>query len=158
MWVYFRKMLPFCRTFLAMSVVSRLYATALFFSALANILFALSAYVIPTDFQIFGKPVLLIVMAIFWGINGWFQSMGFPPIAKNLSYWFANKERGVKWSLWSSSHEVGTYLSMILSGYLITHYGWESVFYVPAFFAILFWFFQHFHFGFSDTIILVSSA
>ncbi|MBR4325914.1 MAG: MFS transporter, partial [Bacteroidales bacterium] len=85
---------------------------------------------------------MLWLLAFFWGVNGWFQSMGFPPIAKNLSYWFSNKERGFKWSLWSSSHEVGTYISVILSGYLITHYGWESVFYVPAIFSIIFcWFF-----------------
>lgn len=123
----------------------RILPSALFISALVNILFVLCAHFItPNKVSIFGLPpisILLWLLAFFWGINGWFQSMGFPPIAKNLSYWFANKERGVKWSLWSSSHEIGTYISVILSGFLITHYGWESVFYVPAFFAILFCFF-----------------
>ena len=120
--------------------------TALFISALVNILFVVCAHFIaPGKISIFGLPpvsILLWLLAFFWGVNGWFQSMGFPPIAKNLSYWFSNKERGFKWSLWSSSHEVGTYISVILSGYLITHYGWESVFYVPAIFSIIFcWFF-----------------
>ena len=123
----------------------RILPSALFISALVNILFVLCAHFItPNKISIFGLPpisILLWLLAFFWGVNGWFQSMGFPPIAKNLSYWFANKERGVKWSLWSSSHEIGTYISVILSGFLITHYGWESVFYVPAFFAILFCFF-----------------
>ena len=122
----------------------RILPTALFISALVNILFVVCAHFVPKEITFFGLPpisILLWMLAFFWGVNGWFQSMGFPPIAKNLSYWFANKERGVKWSLWSSSHEVGTYISMILSGYLITHYGWESVFYVPAFFAIIFCFF-----------------
>lgn len=123
----------------------RILPTALFISALVNILFVLCAhFVTPEKISIFGLPpvsILLWLLAFFWGINGWFQSMGFPPIAKNLSYWFANKERGIKWSLWSSSHEVGTYISVVLSGFLITHYGWESVFYVPAIFAMIFCYF-----------------
>ncbi len=122
----------------------RILPTALFISALVNILFVVCAHFVPKEITFFGLPpisILLWILAFFWGVNGWFQSMGFPPIAKNLSYWFSNKERGVKWSLWSSSHEIGTYISMILSGYLITHYGWESVFYVPAIFAIIFCYF-----------------
>jgi len=122
----------------------RILPTALFISALANILFVVCAYTIPSEpISIFGLPpvsILLWSLAFLWGINGWFQSMGFPPIAKNLSYWFCNKERGFKWSLWSSSHELGTYLSVILSGFLVTKFGWQSAFYVPACFAILFCF------------------
>lgn len=125
--------------------VKRVLPTALFISALTNILFVVCAhFVSPEKISIFGLPpvsILLWFLAFLWGVNGWFQSMGFPPIAKNLSYWFANKERGVKWSLWSSSHEVGTYLSVILSGFLITKYGWESVFYVPAIMAMVFCYF-----------------
>ena len=122
----------------------KILPSALFISALVNILFVLCAHFIsPNKISIFGLPpvsILLWVLAFFWGVNGWFQSMGFPPIAKNLSYWFANKERGFKWSLWSSSHEIGTYISVVLSGFLIGRYGWQSAFYVPAFFAILFCF------------------
>ena len=121
--------------------VKRILPTALFISALVNLLFVICAYYVSPKLTFYGFSVLLMLLAFFWGVNGWFQSMGFPPIAKNLSYWFANKERGVKWSLWSSSHEVGTYLSMVLSGYLITHYDWQSVFYVPAIFAMIFCFF-----------------
>ena len=126
------------------SNVKRLLPFALFVSALANILLVLSAYIFPAEkISFFGLPpfsLLLYTMAFFWGVNGWFQSMGFPPIAKNLSYWFCNKERGVKWSLWSSSHEIGSYLSLILSGFLITKFGWEPVFYIPALIAILYCF------------------
>ena len=85
----------------------KILPSALFISALVNILFVLCAQFVPADkISIFGLPpvsILLWLLAFFWGVNGWFQSMGFPPIAKNLSYWFANKERGIKWSLWSSS-------------------------------------------------------
>ena len=126
--------------------VKKILPTALFISALANILFVAAAYLIPSEAKItfFGLPpfsILLWFLAFLWGVNGWFQSMGFPPIAKNLSYWFANKERGIKWSLWSSSHELGTYLSMVLSGYLITHFSWQMVFIVPAGISILYCYF-----------------
>lgn len=124
----------------------RILPSALFLSAAANILFVIVTHFINPDLRItvFKLPpasLLLWTMAFFWGVNGWFQSMGFPPIAKNLSYWFANKERGFKWSLWSSSHEIGTYISIVMSGFLITKYGWESAFYVPAFIAIIYCFF-----------------
>jgi len=122
--------------------VKKILPTALFISAIANILFVLAAHFIaPGKVSFFGLPpisLLLWILAFFWGVNGWFQSMGFPPIAKNLSYWFSNKERGFKWSLWSSSHELGTGLSFILSGFLIAHFGWEAVFYVPAIFAMMY--------------------
>ena len=124
--------------------VKKILPTALFISALTNILFILCAHFMPTGkISFFGLPpvsILLWTLAFFWGVNGWFQSMGFPPIAKNLSYWFANKERGFKWSLWSSSHELGTSLSVVLSGFLIAHFGWEAVFYVPAVFAMMYCF------------------
>ena len=72
----------------------RILPTALFISALVNILFVVCAHFVPAQISFFGLPpvsILLWLLAFFWGVNGWFQSMGFPPIAKNLSYWFANK-------------------------------------------------------------------
>lgn len=122
--------------------VKSVLPTALIISALANLCFVASAiFITPGHISFFGLPsatILIWLLAFFWGVNGWFQSMGFPPIAKNLSYWFANKERGFKWSLWSTSHEVGTFLSVILSGFLVVHLGWKAAFYVPAIFAVLF--------------------
>ena len=71
-------------------------------------------------------------MAFFWGANGWFQSCGFPPVAKSLSYWFSNSERGTKWSIWSTSHQIGVFASVALSGLVIERFGWMAAFYVPA--------------------------
>ena len=69
--------------------VKRVLPTALFISALTNILFVVCAhFVSPEKISIFGLPpvsILLWFLAFLWGVNGWFQSMGFPPIAKNLS-------------------------------------------------------------------------
>ena len=36
------------------------------------------------------------LIVFFWGLNGAFQSMGFPPIAKGIVHWFSPKERATK--------------------------------------------------------------
>lgn len=113
--------------------------TALLISAIANFAFVISAmFITPGKITFFGLPsasIFLWILAFFWGCNGWVQSMGFPPIARSFTYWFSNSERGRKWSIWSTSHQAGTFLSVILSGFLIQHYGWKSAFYVPAILA-----------------------
>ena len=84
------------------SDVRKFFPTALLMTALANILFALS----PSVVSILGlgpkmfAMVLLWTMAFLWGVSGWFQSAGFPAVAKSLTYWYSNSERGTKWSLW----------------------------------------------------------
>lgn len=123
------------------SDVRKFLPTALILSAIANLCFLLSAFFItPGHASFFGLPsgtVLLWMFAFFWGANGWFQSAGFPAVAKSLTYWYSNSERGTKWSLWSCSHQVGTFLSVIVSGFLAAHYGWKMAFVVPACLALL---------------------
>lgn len=122
------------------SDVRKFLPTALILSAVANICFLLSALLItPGHASFFGLPsatILLWLFAFFWGANGWFQSAGFPAVAKSLTYWYSNSERGTKWALWSCSHQVGTFLSVIVSGFLVAHYGWKMAFAVPAVLAI----------------------
>ncbi len=35
-----------------------------------------------------------LLLAVFWGINGWAQSMGVGPCAVSLARWYGYKERG----------------------------------------------------------------
>ena len=121
--------------------VRKFLPTGLILSAIANICFALSYFVFtPGKFTFFGLPsatLLLWAFAFFWGANGWFQSMGFPPIAKSLTFWFSNSERATKWALWSTSHQTGTFLAVIISGFVIAKFGWQAAFMFPAVTAIL---------------------
>ena len=123
------------------SDVRKFLPTALIMTAIANICFALSAvFITPGEFTFFGLPtntVILWLLVFFWGASGWFQSAGFPAVAKSLTYWYSNSERGTKWSLWSCSHQMGTFLSVIISGYLVAHFGWRMAFFVPGTIAIL---------------------
>jgi len=115
--------------------------TALILSAICNICFVLSAlFVTPGHISFFGLPsatILLWLLSFFWGANGWFQSCGFPPVAKSLSYWFSNSERGTKWSIWSTSHQIGVFASVALSGIVIDRFGWMAAFYVPAIICLI---------------------
>ena len=105
---------------------------ALLMSALANILFGLGPYFIDENLMAAGQPVLLLFMALCWGINGWFQSMGFPGIAKALAFWYSNTERGTKWAFWSTSHQFGTMLGALLAGFVIVKFGWRAAFIIPG--------------------------
>ncbi|GMO52246.1 MAG: MFS transporter [Candidatus Endomicrobiellum trichonymphae] len=85
----------------------------------------------------FGFLPSLPLLTLFWGINGGLQSMGFPPVAKGLVYWFSPKERATKWTLWSSSHTVGTAIGGIVTGLCIAIGDWHAVFYIPGIIGII---------------------
>ena len=103
-------------------------------TAIANILFALA----PNFVSVLGLStkmaamVLLWTLAFLWGVSGWFQSAGFPAVAKSLTYWYSNSERGTKWAAWSCSHQTGTFLSFIIAGFIAAHFGWRAAFLVPG--------------------------
>ncbi|MGB0934685.1 MAG: MFS transporter [Alphaproteobacteria bacterium] len=79
----------------------------------------------------------LLMLGIFWGVNGWFQSMGWPPVARLLTHWYSPKEIGTKWGMWSASHQIGTLASTILAGYLIKYYSWQAAFLVPGILSMI---------------------
>ncbi len=97
-------------------------ATGLFFASVINI--------------IFGFLDTLWLLAFFWGLNGAFQSMGFPPVARGLVHWFSSEERGTKWTLWSSSHTAGTFFIGLIVAFLLKYVGWQSAFYIPGIIGI----------------------
>jgi len=77
----------------------------------------------------------LWVFGGLWVLNGWFQSMGWPPSARMISHWYSPKELGTKWALCSSSHQVGAVAIALLAPFLIVHYGWSYAFFVPSIIA-----------------------
>ncbi|MGD9580216.1 MAG: MFS transporter, partial [Vampirovibrionia bacterium] len=86
---------------------------------------------------IFGSISSLWIFIFLWGLNGWVQSMGFPPVAKGLTHWFGQKERATKWSIWSTSHGVGTTLATWLSGIIVAYFSWRYVFILPGVLSLL---------------------
>ncbi|MGK5082448.1 MFS transporter [Bdellovibrionota bacterium FG-1] len=98
-------------------------AIGLFFSALTNILFGFSSS--------------LVMLGLVWGLNGWFQGMGWPPCARLLTQWYSPNERGTKWAIWNTAHQVGGGVILILGGVLTQQFGWRSSFFVPAAIALV---------------------
>lgn len=85
-------------------------------------------------FMGFGES--LYYFAFFWAINAWFQSMGWPPVARLLTHWFSPTELGTKWGLTIISHQLGGAIIVLMAGFLIQSYGWQSAFIVPAFLVV----------------------
>jgi OPA family glycerol-3-phosphate transporter-like MFS transporter/OPA family sugar phosphate sensor protein UhpC-like MFS transporter len=104
-------------------------STALLASALLNFWFGLSSTV--------------VVFGVVWMLNGWFQGMGFPPCARLMANWFPPQQLATKFSIWNSSHNIGSILIVLLCGALVTT-SWRLCFFVPAAIAIaaavLIWF------------------
>lgn len=69
---------------------------------------------------------------ILAAISAWFQSMGWPPVAKLITRWYPPSELGSKWGMTNVSHQVGSVIVLISGPYLMTCYGWRSIFIIPG--------------------------
>ncbi|ANG66148.1 MFS transporter [Chlamydia gallinacea] len=84
----------------------------------------------------FGMSSSIFLLALWWGLNGWFQGWGWPPCARLLTHWYSKSERGTWWSVWSTSHNVGGALIPILTGFAIDCCGWRGAMLIPGFLCI----------------------
>jgi len=79
-------------------------------------------------------PIMFSILLL----NGWFQGMGWPPSGRVMVFWFSQKERGRKMSIWNVSHNVGGGLIGPLATWGVLIFGtWQSKFYLPGLIAIL---------------------
>lgn len=81
---------------------------------------------------LFGFSSSLVCFGICWGLNGWFQGWGWPPITKQLTYWYSKEERGIWWSVCSTSHNVGGAIIPIIAGYYAQTLGWRYSMFIPG--------------------------
>ena len=66
------------------------------------------------------------LITIFWSINAIFQGCGWPPVTKQLTYWYDKKERGLWWGICSTSHNIGGAIIPIIIGFLSSELGWRK--------------------------------
>ena len=104
-----------------------LFALGLLFSAVVNLFFGFGAS--------------LGVFIGMWALNNLFQGTGVPPCVRLLTSWFSPREIGRAWGLWNASHQIGGAIIAVWAGWLVTHYGWRSAFWVPAIVCVVgaFW-------------------
>lgn len=84
----------------------------------------------------FGSSSTVILLGLFWMLNGWVQGLGFPPCSRLMTHWFPPKQLATTMSVWNTSHSIGGGLIAVLCGYLAT-YDWRLCFYVPAGLALI---------------------
>lgn len=80
---------------------------------------------------------ILFIMVIIWGLNGYFQSMGWGPTVKAMANWFPVKTRGRISGLLGTSYIIGGAFSWFLAGTIIKYFNWRYVFWFPSIFCIL---------------------
>ncbi len=90
---------------------------------------------------LFGLSSSIILFAVIWGLNGWFQGFGWPPAARLLTHWYSQKERGSWWSSWNVSHNVGGALVPYIAGVTLLFFDWRAAMFVPGVICILMGFF-----------------
>lgn len=78
------------------------------------------------------KSFMILMMYISWGLAAFIQAASFPMCSKILTFWYSNKNRATIWSLWSTSHELGSAASLGLATMLIKQLDYRAVFFIPA--------------------------
>jgi OPA family glycerol-3-phosphate transporter-like MFS transporter len=68
-----------------------------------------------------------------WALNGLFQGMGWPPCGRTMGHWFSESERGLTFSIWNTSHNLGGAVAGVLAAWAVGRFGgWQYAFYVPG--------------------------
>lgn len=73
-----------------------------------------------------------ILFALFLGLNGFFQSTGWPNNVKAMQPWFGKARRGRVMGLWCTCFQVGPVAANSLAAYLAARWGWRAGFAGPA--------------------------
>jgi len=74
----------------------------------------------------------LWLMVAIWGINGFCQATGWPASIKILGEHHARDERGAIMGWWGTCYQAGTFITWILTGFVVARCGWRYGFWVPA--------------------------
>jgi len=81
---------------------------------------------------------VLILLVAFWGINGFFQAMGWSPMVRVMAHWFPLKGRGKVMGWLGTCYQLGAACASLLALFLVSTYvtewhgDWRMVFFVPS--------------------------
>jgi OPA family glycerol-3-phosphate transporter-like MFS transporter len=68
-----------------------------------------------------------------WTLNGFAQGMGWPPCGRVMGHWYSESERGLTFSIWNTSHNLGAGIIGIFVAWVVSTFGgWQYAFYVPG--------------------------
>ncbi len=86
---------------------------------------------------VFGFTNIFTAMMLIWGLNGYFQSMGWAPSVKTVANWFPPERRGKMSGLLGTTYQIGNAYSWALSGFVVGLLGWRWAFWVPGIIVII---------------------
>lgn len=81
---------------------------------------------------------ILLLVAVFWGANGFFQAMGWTPMVRIMAHWFSSENRGRVMGFMGTCYQFGAAFSWFLAFFIVTYYvqrmggDWRAAFWVPA--------------------------
>lgn len=85
---------------------------------------------------LFGLCSSFPLLVFFWLLNGFFQAWGSPSCVKLLTYWFDKSNRGLVYSVCSTSNNVGSALIAVIAPLIALTFGWRYAMFIPAFLSI----------------------
>ena len=86
----------------------------------------------------FGSVANYSLHLMLWSMNGFIQGMGWPPCGRTMGHWYTKKERGLMFSVWNTSHNVGGGIAGMLAAWGVATYGgWQYAFIVPGVIAAI---------------------
>jgi MFS transporter, OPA family, glycerol-3-phosphate transporter len=76
----------------------------------------------------------IVSLSVFWGINGYFQSMGWAPGSRLLSNWWGRHERGTVYGLYTFAAGLASVLSFVTSLVVVGYFqlDWRWIFRIPV--------------------------
>jgi len=101
----------------------RIITLGLLSSAVLNLIFGFSGGI-------------LGLMIVLWGLNGYFQAMGWGPTVKAMANWFPVKVRGKISGRLGTSYIIGGALSWFLAGSVMKYFNWRFTFWFPSLFCV----------------------
>ena len=105
-------------------------------SVIMNLL-VFAVVMVSADDGLSSKMVLRLLI-ILWGINGFFQAMGWSPMVRVMTHWFPVAGRGRLMGFLGTCYQLGAAFSWFLSFFILKHYAekvggdWQIVFLVPS--------------------------
>jgi OPA family glycerol-3-phosphate transporter-like MFS transporter len=86
----------------------------------------------------FGSVASFPIHFALWTLNGFVQGMGWPPCGRSMGHWYSERERGLTFSIWNTSHNVGGGVAGYVAAWSANYWGgWQYAFYVPGVMAAI---------------------
>lgn len=74
-----------------------------------------------------GFSMTITMIGIFWTLNGYAQSCGWPSVVKGMTNWFSVRERGKVMGPWGTCYSVGDVLGTGLAAFVIGHVATQTI-------------------------------